>query len=48
MVEESIELIKLCQIAPNVNHKQELSLDVKCHESHTVYIFKRINIVKCV
>jgi len=28
MLDESIELIKLCQIAPNVNHKQELSLDM--------------------
>ncbi len=40
MVWESTRLINLCQLAPNLNHKWKLLLDIKCYENHNIYIFQ--------
>jgi hypothetical protein len=40
---------KLMPNCTNLNHKQKLLLDIKCHENYTMYIFQNFNDVfqKC-
>jgi hypothetical protein len=45
IVNESIKNnLKLCQIAPNLNHKLFFLLNIKCHEIYIVNIFQIFNI----
>lgn len=34
---------KLMPNCTNLNHKQKLLLDIKCHENYTMYIFQKFN-----
>jgi hypothetical protein len=36
--------LKLRQIAPNLNHKQFVLLNIKCHEIYMINIFQIFNI----